>query len=338
MKKKLTIICLISLMFYDSTFAQDPVFTQFHSIPTFLNPSFSGAGGQSRISSGYRLQWPNDGYKITTQFASVDTWIESMNSGLGISVRNHREQLTHYNFNKVDLSYSYHVKLNYEWTFFPALSVGYGIKNFNFQGLLLEDQIDIKNGTINQVSIDPFFGGNQIRFVDISTGFLLYNDKAWFGGVIKHLNKPNISFSNEGNLPLSVFFSLHGGYLIELKPMYRDNVFDDAKLFLTFNYMKQSIYNRLDLGGQIVIDKLSLGILISTIPKKMVNNSHTLSSINAILGFKLGQFKVGVSHDFTTSNIDKTGGTYEITLQYNFENILDGFKRPRRLKCFGGQF
>jgi len=320
-------------MFYGLIYAQDPIFTQFHSIPTLLNPSFSGAGGNSRISTGYRLQWPNNGYKIITQYASFDTWSESMNSGLGISVRNHSEQHTHYNFTQVDLSYAYHVKLSSEWTFFPALGVGYGIKNFNFQGLLLEDQIDINNGTNNQTSIDPLINNNQVHFVDISAGFLLYNEKIWFGGSIKHLNRPNISFFEEGNLPLPMFISLHGGYIIELKPTFSDNIFDDTNLFLTFNYMQQSLYNRLDLGAQIEIDNLSFGILASTIPKKMDNNSHIISSVNAIVGFKIGMFKVGISKDFTTSDFEKTGGAYEITLQYNFENLFDGFKKPKRMKC-----
>jgi type IX secretion system PorP/SprF family membrane protein len=324
---------MLTLMFYGSIFAQDPIFTQYHSIPTLLNPSFSGSGGNSRINSAYRLQWINEGYKITTQYASFDTWSESLNSGLGISVRSHSEQRTRYNFTQVDVSYAYHVKLTNEWTFFPALSIGYGIKNFNFKGLLLGDQIDIENGGFNQISIDPFLNRNQINFVDISTGFLLYNEKTWFGLSIKHLNRPNISFSNERNLLLPVFFSLHGGYLIELKPTYGNNIFNDTNLFLTFNYMQQSRYNRLDLGMQIEIDNLSFGILASTIPRKIDNNSHTLSSINAIVGFKFGQFKVGISNDFTTSNIGKIGGVYEITLQYNFENVFDGFKRPRRLKC-----
>ena len=332
MKRKILISCLFITLFYGTIYAQDPVFTQFNSIPTLLNPSFSGAGGESRISSGYRVQWPNEGYQIKTQYASFDTWNESMNSGLGVSIRNHTEQLTHYNFTQVDLSYAYHVRLTKEWTLFPALSVGYGIKNFNFQGLLLEDQIDIQNGTINP-TFDPLINSNQIHFVDVSTGFLLYNEKTWLGGSIKHLNKPNISFANEGNVPLPIFFSLHGGYLINLKPNYRNTIFDSTNLFLTFNYMQQSVYNRLDFGAQIEIDNVSFGVLASTIPKKIDPNSHTLSSINAIVGFKVGQFKIGISNDFTTSNIGETGGTYEITLQYNFENIFDGFKRPKRIKC-----
>jgi type IX secretion system PorP/SprF family membrane protein len=333
MKNKLIIICLFTFIFYGSTAAQDPIFTQFHSIPTLLNPSFSGASGNSRMNSGYRLQWLDYGNKITTQFASFDTWSESLNSGIGVSIRNHTEEFTKYNFTQIDLSYSYHVKLTREWTFLPGLSLGYGIKSFNFQGMLLGDQIDIVNGSFNQSSIDQIFNSNQVHFVDASTSFLLYNEKIWLGASIKHLNRPNISFSNGGNLPLSMFFSLHGGYLISLSPKYRSTIFDETNLFLTFNYMQQSRYNRLDFGAQIEIENLSFGILVSTIPAKMDADSHTLSSINAILGFKFSQFKVGISNDFSTSDIGKMGGTYEITLQYNFENIFDGFKRPRRLKC-----
>jgi type IX secretion system PorP/SprF family membrane protein len=331
-KIRYTFLYILTIVFFGSIHAQDPIFTQFHSIPTLLNPSFSGADGNSRISTGYRIQWPNDGYKITTQFASFDTWSETLNSGLGISVRNHKENLTSYNFTQVDLTYSYHVELNNEWTFFPGLSSGFGIKNFNFQGLLLEDQINISTGSIG-ASNDPLINNDQIKFIDFSAGFLFYNEYTWFGGSIKHINKPNISFSNEGNLPLPIFFSFHGGYLIEFAPTYRDNIIDRSNLFLTFNYMQQALYNRLDFGTQLEIDNLSLGVFVSSIPKKIDENSHTISSINTVLGFKIKDFKVGFSKDFTTSKIGKTGGTYEFTFQYNFENPLDGFRRPRRLKC-----
>jgi hypothetical protein len=35
----------------------------------------------------------------------------------------------------------------------------------------------------------------------ISSGVLLYSDKAWFGASLKHLNKPNIAFIADGKVP-----------------------------------------------------------------------------------------------------------------------------------------
>ena len=34
----------------------------------------------------------------------------------------------------------------------------------------------------------------------------------WLGASIKHLNKPNISFVENGNVPLDIFYSLHANY------------------------------------------------------------------------------------------------------------------------------
>lgn len=129
-----------------------------------------------------------------------------MNSGVGVSVLSHRERFTNYNFTQINASYAYRVELTDEWFFRPAIEIGFGNKSYGFQNLILEDQINISNGTISSSSMDPTLLKEKVNFFDFSAGFLFNNENTWFGLSMKHLNKPNITFTQQGNLPLEMFF------------------------------------------------------------------------------------------------------------------------------------
>lgn len=153
MKKIIISICLFLSL--SKIFAQDPIFTQYFMIPESFNSSFAGAKEGPKAGIIHRTQWPRLNFSINTQFAYVDNWFEDINSGLGISVLNHKETTTRYNFTQVNLNYALKFQINDDWFFRPSISLGYGNKSFGFQDLLLGDQINISNGVINPISIDP---------------------------------------------------------------------------------------------------------------------------------------------------------------------------------------
>ena len=55
-------------------------------------------------------------------------------------------------------------------------------------------------------------------FVDFSTSLLLNNEHSWIGVTLRHLNKPNISMTHNGQTTLGMFLSVHG--LIEIPLSY----------------------------------------------------------------------------------------------------------------------
>jgi hypothetical protein len=61
-----------------------------------------------------------------------------------------RQRLTTY---AGDPNQAYNVQLDYDWYFRPGIEVGFGSKSFGFQNLVLGDQINIGNETINPISI-----------------------------------------------------------------------------------------------------------------------------------------------------------------------------------------
>lgn len=327
MRLKLYITILIACCFYSETRAQDPIFTQYFLVPETLNPGFSGFMETTYAGIVHREQWPDLDLKIDTDYAFVNTWNEKMNSGYGISVLNQRENLTKYNYTQINANYAYRVKLNDTWYFRPAIEAGFGLKSFAFQNLLLEDQINIRTGVINSSSVDPMLKNDKVNFFDVSAGMVFNTESLWIGLSMKHLNRPNISFAGDGNVPLNTFFSLSSGYEFLLAD-YIDVLFlpYETKMLITSNYMQQGYYNRFDLGTSIQFEKIYFGATAVTNPSKNGISRELLTSVNLFTGLQYENLKLGLSYDLNTTSMGRTGGVFEVLLTYQFNLSV---------KCFG---
>lgn len=322
--KKIIIIFILSIPAI--TFAQDPIFTQFFMIPESLNSSFTGGKKTTRAGIIHRTQWPGVNFSINTQFAYVDNWFEEVNSGIGISVLNHKETSTRYNFTQVNLNYAYELQLSYDWFVRPSLSFGVGSKDFGFQNLLLEDQINIFQGIINPTSADPINLSENKLFFDFNSSVMFYNEDSWVGLSLRHLNRPNISMTFENQEPLDIFMSLHASIFIPTDGRYRYR--DDFKVYALLNAMMQNQYNRLDFGAKMEVDRFSFAVLAATNPIQSDPNSHFLTSINAFMGLEWEGFTFGYSYDFNVTDIGRTGGVYELSVIYDFGNNRNCFGCP----------
>jgi len=323
MKKTIIIICV--LFSFNFINAQDPIFTQYFMVPESINSSFAGAKEGPKAGIIHRTQWPGINFSINTQFAYIDNWFEEMNSGIGVSILNHKETTTRYDFTQVNFNYSLKYQIWEEWFFRPSISLGYGNKSFGFQDLLLGDQIDINNGVIHTTSIDPILLNERISFFDISSSLLFNNERSWVGLTLKHLNKPNISMAYRDDNNLDMFLTVHSSIEFPLNTNFGRYGNEDS-LYLLTNFMHQGEYNRFDIGPQYVNGNFSFGILTATNPIRKNPNSHFLTSVNAYAGFKYEGFKFGYSYDFSTSQIGRTGGVYEISISYEFD---------KNDRCFG---
>ena len=294
-------LLLIIFLLCFKGFSQDPIHTQFFMMPETLSSSFTGAKQSTRAGIIHRTQWPGLNFSINTQFAFVDNWFEEVKSGIGISVLNHQETTTRYNFTQVNLNYAYQFSITDDWNVRPSISVGYGSKNFGFQNLVLEDQINIFSGIINANSIDPISLNESVRFIDFSTSVLFNSENSWVGMTLKHLNKPNISMELDGQESLEMFFSIHASLYLPFGK-YR-NYRNSNKLYLLANAMQQGPYNRFDLGTKYQMERFSFGLLAATNPIKSDQNSHFLTSINAFVGMDWEGFRFGYSYDFNVTEI-----------------------------------
>ena len=327
MKRFILLILLVSSL---QNYSQDVIFSQNFLVPETISPSFTGAIRSTKTGSVSRSQWRNSALKITSNFAFVDTWFEGFKSGLGVSFLNQKESGSNYTFNQVNLNFAMAFEISDTWYFRPSVSAGLGNKNYGFQNLLLEDQIDLNNNFINTSTIDPILLKAQRSFLDFSTSVLFNNEDSWVGLTLKHLNKPNISLTQNGEVPLDVFLSLHTKYYIPLLENYRTWFASKSKIFVLSNYMQQGAYNRFDLGLQYIFeDQMSFGMMVATIPSKNTEETSTINSISTFAGIRWQGFRFGYSYDINTTELVNTGGIHEFSVSYDFEiNIraLDRYK------------
>ena len=318
MKIIINYVVLILLSFFAiESKAQDPIFTQFTLMPETLNPGFTGFQYNWRAGLLSRRQWIDGNKAIDTDFGFINKMV-SDHAAIGMTILNNREVFTKYNFFQINMAYSYKVEIDYRWVFRPGIEVGYGRKSFNFKNLLLEDQININTATINDTSVDLGVQNQNenINFFDISAGFVIDNEDGWFGLSIKHLTRPNISFLNENNIPLDLFFSLHSGYAFDIDGLPSSLFPDKTKLLINANYMRQSQFNRLDLGTALKFEALTIGVNLVTNPEGKSINSHLITSINPYVSVHFGDFNFGYSYDFNTSKIGRMQGIHEMSLTW----------------------
>ncbi len=327
--KKLLI--LLTLVFSIKLSAQDVIFSQNFLVPETLSSSFTGAIRSSKMGSVHKSQWRNTGFKTSSNYVYFDTWFERYKTGLGINFLNHTESASSYKFNQVNLNYAMAFQISNTWFFRPSISAGFGMKNYGFQNLLLEDQINVNNSNINTSSIDPLLLKEERTFFDFNASILFNNEDSWVGVTIKHLNKPNISLTENGNVPLDLFISAHSKYLIPIFDNYRNDFRGMSKLYLLTNFMMQGKFNRLDIGTQYIVDnQFSLGILASTIPFKNTEETSLISSISAFAGVKWMGFRFGYSYDMNTTKLFNTGGIHEFSIAYDFNLKI---RKLDRYKC-----
>lgn len=310
-------IFLFSIISFTKVKAQDPVFSQSLLVPETLNPAFTGSASSWNAGLIHRSQWPEANRRIETQYGFANNLVTD-NLALGITILNQKEIFTNYNYFQFNAATSYRIDLNYNWRLRLGLEGGFGRKDFNFGNLLLEDQININDGSIAGSSIDPGFlqSNNQINFIDFSFGILVDEENAWFGATLKHLTRPDISFLENENVPLDLFLTLHGGYYFALDNSPTMILPADTDLLVSLNYMRQSQFSRLDLSTSVEMNMFSFGVIAATNPEGRSSNSHFLTSLNPFVAMRVGEFKFGYSYDINTSRFGHSQGIHELTLTW----------------------
>lgn len=324
------IIFLFLILVSIQVYTQDVIFSQNFLVPETLNSSFTGAIRSTKVGAVYRSQWRNTAFKTNSNYAFFDTWFEGYKTGIGVSFLNQTESASTYTFNQINLNYAMAFQISDTWYFRPSISAGFGMKNYGFQNLLLEDQINLNSSTVNTATLDPLLLKAQQNFFDISSSILFNNEDSWIGLTVKHLNKPNISLTENGNVPLDVFWSVHTKYYVPFLENYSTWFASNSKIYFLSNFMMQANFNRLDIGGQYVFDDtFSFGITAATSPIKNDDNTSLISSISTFAGVRWQGFRFGYSYDFNTTELLNTGGIHEFSISYDFDiNIraLDRYK------------
>ncbi len=320
---------LIFMNFGDKAKSQIIQFSQFYSNPTIISPSFTGLIPGSRIAINYRDQWPSLPGSFTTTALTYDHYFDNLHSGFGLSII--RDQagagpLANTSFGAL---YSFDFNINREWHLRPGIKFGYAQRTLDFQRLTLGDQL-VLDGDNNETSIEV--PPDDIKpYLDATASVIAYNEVFWGGVTFDHLMRPNESLKGEITRKPLLFY-LYGGYKIPLGP--RRSRFEESVRF-AFNYRIQQKFDQLDVGFYYTKEPLVLGAWFRGIPLITEESGYKYEEIDALvllIGYKIGNFSLGYSYDFTISQLmTHSGGSHEISLVYEFNRDLRLERRRKRM-------
>ncbi|WP_103924289.1 PorP/SprF family type IX secretion system membrane protein [Algoriphagus boritolerans] len=344
MRKSITLIALMFIVLYCaplSISAQDVQYSQFYANPLYLNPAMTGASEMTRIGVNYRNQWPGLDQSFTSYSAHLDHYLFNANSGIGVIFNRSEQSMANLSVSEIGATYSYRARLGFRSFLRFGGQVSYIDRDAYFGNLVFGSQIDDQSGAIGDFSGENLGADFRHQFVDYSLGMMFNNENAWFGVSAHHITQPNMSFVDGQISELPMKLSAHGGYRIDLAGGSSRNFMNDRsgtrELTLAFNYKNQGPFSQLDLGTQVNIQPLVLGVWYRGIPVSEVTQTNH-ESVIALVGISLGNgLDVGYSHDFTISSLGNgnTGGANEISLRYSFlAGSAKGAGRKSSMPCF----
>jgi len=338
-----TWVVLLGLLWGNSLSAQDVQFSQFYAAPLYLNPALTGASELTRVGVNYRNQWPGLDHSFNSYSAYIDHYIFDYNSGIGLIFNGNQESLANLSTNEIGLSYSYRLRISEKFFFRVGGQASYLQRDAFFSDLVFGSMIDIVNGTVGGIT-DELNGvplDSRHSFVDYAVGGMFYNDKFWLGASAHHLSEPNVSFVDDQTSVLPMKLSLQGGYKINLAPGNRDyftHQYKERSVSFAFNYKQQDPFSQLDVGAQLFLQPLVLGLWYRGLPTKynLPNNEAFIGLVGVALETGLD---IGYSYDVTTSKLGQrnSGGAHEISIRYTFlwgNDPRDRNQRSRVIPCF----
>lgn len=219
MKNKSILFTLILIFFACSkALAQDAIFTQWENMPVYLNPALTGNfDGLLRLRAQYRNQWrsllKDNAYKTS----AVSAEYRFSNAGdreisVGALFINDKAGNLDFRNNSINLATSVVQNLGNPDKAHHAIAIGFNVGWVN-------GKLDLKN--VQWPGPPPADINDKTSYPDISAGLLWqYKSNTHFsyqlGGALRHLNSPNVSFSDSSVYNLNHRLILHGNIEIPL--------------------------------------------------------------------------------------------------------------------------
>jgi type IX secretion system PorP/SprF family membrane protein len=287
--------------------AQDVYFSQFYLNPVYMNSAYTGTMKVPRVGVQYRNQWPALENAYTTYFASFDTYLPKISSGIGLLLFNDVQGNGAYTESSFRFSYSKEIRLNPDWTMYGSISAGAQLNTLNFNRLIFSDGIDYDLGQVGPSVEVPPDNNNRI-FPDFATGMLFYNGQYFFGLAADHLSQPNQSVYSEypNKIPLKITGHFEFNFPFHLFGHYRKF----CKLNPNVVIQAQGVERNITYGIYANRKGFSVGLW---------NRLTTAKSSDVIImaGYLNKQLKTAISYDVNLTGVGlKSHGAVEVSVSY----------------------
>jgi len=287
--------------------AQDPYFSQFFMNPVYLNPSYAGTMKIPRVGVQYRNQWPGMGNAYITYFASFDTYLPKISSGIGLLIYNDVQGDGLYTESSFKFIYSKEIRISKDWTMYGSITAGAQLNSLNTNRLIFSDSLDPIYGQIQPTS-EVLPDNNNRLFPDFGTGLLLFNDKYFFGLSSDHLSEPNKSIYSANSSQLPRKYTAH----FEVNLPYYESGHWRKFCTLNPNFIIQTQGNEQNITYGLYANRkgISLGIWNRLTTQKS-------SDMIVMVGFMSKQMKTAVSYDANIKGVGlRSHGSIEISISF----------------------
>ncbi len=287
--------------------AQDPFFSQFFMNPVYMNPSYAGTMKVPRAGVQYRNQWPGMGSAYTTYFASFDTYLPRITSGIGALLYNDVQGDGLYTETSFKFIYSKEIRLSKEWNMYGSISAGGQLNSLNSGRLVFPDGLDPIYEQ-HQPSAELLPDNNNRFFPDFGAGILLFNSKYFFGISADHLSEPDQSIYSAYSNRLPRKFTAH----FEVNVPYYER--GHWRKLCTFNpnFIVQSQGNEHNITYGVYANRKGFSV-------GLWNRLTTQKSSDMIVmgGFMGKQLKTAITYDVNFKGVGlRSHGSIEVSVSF----------------------
>jgi len=307
----------------NSVTAQDAEFSQFYSNTAYLNPAFVGNRYCPKMTTSYRNQWSAIAGNYSTAMAIYEQNTELLKGGFGFILFNDESGSNLLSTNSISVLYSNQQRLTEKLYVRAGLQATYTQKRLNWDGLTFPDMIDPQLGFIFQTQ-QPIVNG-MAKYMDFSTGIVLYNDKSFLGFSAHHLNRPNESLSfGESYLPTK--YTVHLSTTLPLSNIYNN----ESTVSPSLMYRQQGDFKQLNAGLNVNKDNLLFGLWY----RGWLGEDYR-DALIPTLGIKMDNLSFIYSYDFNIAELISYGAnTHEISLIVNLDCNGKRNDKVRPIPCY----
>jgi type IX secretion system PorP/SprF family membrane protein len=289
---------LLFLVISNNVSAQDVHFSQFYSNRLYLIPAYAGSVRCPRLVTNYRNQWPSLSGNYVTYAASYDRHVDDLNGGIGVMVMADRMGDNSIGTNSLSGFYSYQIGISRSVSVRAGLQISFNQMSIDPTKFSFNDQIDPRYGFVKKTNekIDV----RQKSYADFSAGGLVFS-KIFYGGIaVSHITQPDQSFIKNNSSPLPMKFTVNAGAKLKLGD-------DETSLSPNVIFQQQATFQTLNIGLYFTKGPFISGL--------WYRNQDALISL---VGLQLNGFRFGYSYDITTSKLNKSQGSHEISASYRW--------------------
>lgn len=320
-----SLLLMVGLWLSQAVQAQDPSFSQFYAVKSYLNPAMVGIQPGIALNVAYRNQWFQIPGGFRTFYAAAEFQEPYLRSGFGFSVLHNAEGQASLVTQRVAATYNYFLTPNLQIGIEPSVTQ----KFLDWDSFVFPDQLDPIFG-VSQTSVAvPVL--DRVYAFDVATGIAYRgdlkgkNDGRYIIGASAHHLWPWREESLQNLTAMTpTRITVHGG--IEL-PLISHNSGDVRARSLTwlpsFKYDWHRPFQILTFGCHVVYENsIYFGVFNQ---HRWLIDSRNTNALSFLVGYKFLMAKgqiidLGINYDANGTGLSlRSGGVMELTMNINFQ-------------------